>query len=67
MTFGEKLKMLRKMNGMTQAQLAKKAGLSANAITEYLHCRSYPSPSAMQRMADALGIFMSDLREERSG
>ena len=65
--FAENLLYYLKVNKIMQKDLAKKAGLSANAITEYLHCRTYPSPSAMQRLADALGVYMSDLREPRVG
>lgn len=63
----ENLKFYLSMQNMMQKDLAKRSGLSPNAITEYIRCRSYPSPSAMQRMADALGVLMSDLRESKNG
>lgn len=63
----ENLKFYLSLRQMLQKDLALKAGLSKNAITEYIRCRSYPSPAAMQHMADALGILISDLRESREG
>lgn len=57
MTFGEKLKMLRKANGMTQAQLAKKAGLSNGAIGNFESGkRTKVSFESVCKLADALGV-----------
>ena len=42
MKFGEKVRELRKKCGMTQAELAKKAGLGLKTITNYESGSTYP-------------------------
>ena len=42
MRFGEKLRMLRKEKSMTQAELAKRAGLGLKTITNYEKGSTYP-------------------------
>ena len=53
------------VSGMQQKELAERSGLSKSAITEYIKMRSYPTPKAMQKLADALGLLISDLREDK--
>ena len=49
--------------GMTQQQLAKKAGISRQAIGNIERGISMPTPETRYKIADALGILMRDLDE----
>ncbi len=55
--FGEYLRRLREERGLTQEQLAERAGLSSNAIAALESGRRQrPYPSTMQALSDALGL-----------
>ncbi|MDP9368665.1 MAG: helix-turn-helix domain-containing protein [Chloroflexota bacterium] len=56
-TFGARLRGLREAAGLTQEQLAERAGLSANAIGALERGeRRRPYPHTLQALADALGL-----------
>lgn len=56
MKFGEKVRELRKRNGMTQAELAKRAGLGLKTITNYESGATYPqNREVYSTLADILG------------
>lgn len=62
MNFAEKLRALRMEKGMTQAQLAKSAGLSNGAIGNYESGkRKNISYNSIFRIADALGVKPSEI------
>ena len=42
MRFGERVRMMRKNKGLTQAELAKKAGLGLRTIINYENGSTYP-------------------------
>lgn len=42
--------------GMTQAALAREAGLSPSSVTEYAAGRVHPSKNAVRRLASALNL-----------
>ena len=42
MTFGEKLRLYRTEQNMTQAELAEKSGVGRNTINNYEHGKTYP-------------------------
>ena len=66
MDFGEKLKALRKERGLSQAQLADKAGLSNGAIGNYESGkRTKISVEALCRLADALSVDPEELGLQR--
>lgn len=65
---GQKLRELRKERGFSIRSLARASGLSANAISMIERGRSSPSINTLSKMAQALGISVSDffqLRTER--
>lgn len=65
MKFGEKVRELRKKNGMTQAELAKRAGLGLKTITNYESGATYPqNREVYSTLADILGCESSYLCSE---
>ena len=65
MKFGEKLRKERQEKGMTQAELAKAAGLSLRTISYYEQGKTYPQDRAVYgRLADILGINADYLHNE---
>ena len=59
--FGERLRALRKNAGLTQQQLAEKSGFTASVIARYEAGGSLPRPQALEKLAAALGVPVSDL------
>ena len=59
--FGERLRMLRKNAGLTQRQLAEGSGFTTSVIARYEAGGSLPRPQAIEKLAAALGIPVSDL------
>ena len=65
MKFGEKVRELRKKCGMTQAELAKKAGLGLKTITNYESGSTYPqNREVYATLAGILGCEADYLRSE---
>lgn len=65
MTFGEKLRKYRKEKGLTQAELAKLAGLGLKTITNYEKGSTYPQNREVYRkLAEILGIDVDYLHNE---
>ena len=65
MRFGEKVRELRRKNGMTQAELAKKAGLGLKTITNYESGATYPQNREVYvTLAEILGCKADYLRSE---
>jgi DNA-binding XRE family transcriptional regulator len=62
-SFGARLRGLRKDAGLTQQELAQRAGLSLNAVNALERgVRRHPYPHTVRSLADALGLS----EEERS-
>lgn len=61
MSFGERMKQIRQIKGMTQNQLAEKANISRVAIGNYERGDRQPNISITQKIADALGVPVADL------
>lgn len=61
----ENILSIRKDNGLTQEQLAKIAGVSRGAVSQWEGGFSEPRMGAIQRMADYFGIKKSDIIEDR--
>lgn len=55
-TFGDKLKRLRDAAGLTQMQLAERAGVPLTTLRNWEHDRREPLVSALFKLADALGV-----------
>ncbi len=55
-TFGEKLKELREQAGLSQAELAEKAGTAQKTISFWEMDKREPSAGNVQKLCAALGI-----------
>lgn len=54
--FAKRLINLMRDNGVNQADLARKSGLTRDAVSTYCRARSMPEPSNLKKLADALGV-----------
>ena len=59
--FGKKLKMLRKKIGLTQANLAKKLGISPSAVGMYEQGRREPDSAMLVKIADLFKVSVDYL------
>jgi len=65
MTFGEKLREARLKKGLSQRELAKKAGLGLNTISNYEQGKTYPHNREMYSiLANLLGVDADYLHNE---
>ena len=65
-TLGRKLRLLREERGLLQRDLARLAGISANAISLIERDENSPSVSTLQSLAESLSVKMSYFFEEES-
>ena len=56
MDTGEKIKLYRKLKGMTQHQLAEQSGIHPVSIRKYEAGMMRPKTEQIQKLADAMGI-----------
>lgn len=56
MLTGAKLRAIRALRGLTQAQLAARAGVSANAIAEYEQDKRDLRADTIRKLCEALGV-----------
>ncbi|NHB77189.1 helix-turn-helix domain-containing protein [Rhodobacter calidifons] len=63
---GTKLRDLRLAQGLRQADVAQRAGISASYLNLIEHNRRKVTPEVMERLADAIGIDRSALAEGRN-
>lgn len=61
MPTGEKIKALRKQSGLSQVELAEKAGIAVNSLRLYEAGKREPKIDAVTRLADALGVSKQGL------
>lgn len=59
--FGDKLRRLIHIRGMTQSQFAKEMGVSVETISRYVNGVCYPTPYVIQQMVDILGCTVDQL------
>ena len=52
----ENLKKNRRLRGLTQEQLAEKAGVSSHYVAMVETCKTFPKPEMLERFAITLGI-----------
>lgn len=62
MDYGANIKAARKAAGLTQKQLADRLGISFVNISQLENNQRTPNLATLQRLADALGIHIFDLR-----
>ena len=60
------LKNVRKMRGMTQAQLASASGVNRITIARYEKLKLDPKTESAGKLAKALGVTVDDLMKEGS-
>jgi putative transcriptional regulator len=58
---GERLRKLRQAAGLSQAELAARAGLTVDSVQNWEQGRSEPSLSRAARLARALGTSLDEL------
>lgn len=58
---GNKVRAYREQRGMTQAELAEKAGVTQSFISDLEGNKKFPLLSTMDKIAHALGIDVTDL------
>lgn len=61
MVFADNLKMYLNAKGLSQIDLANYMQCSSSTVSDWCNGKKYPRVDKMQRMADWLGIRMSDL------
>ncbi len=61
---GDRLKNLRTLNALTQAELAERTGLTTAAVTRVERDEVEPRPSTLRKLAKALNVQPRDLIEE---
>jgi len=61
MAFGEKLRSTRIALNLSQIELAQKAGITERTIYNYEQTDTYPKPSVLKKLADALNVSVSYL------
>ncbi len=64
MSFSQQLKDLRKLNNITQDELAAMLDVKKHQITDWETQRSHPSVSILIRIADFFSVSMQELLEE---
>jgi len=67
MTFGERLKQLRKDAGLSQDKLARAAGLSTSTVTKIEQQAIDPAWSTVEKLARALGVDCRSFQTEDAG
>lgn len=63
MTFGENIKKQRKKNGLTQEELANKAGIATITLRQYETEKRIPSVAQLQKIAEAMNCDLFVLLE----
>ena len=63
-SFGENLRKLRKERRLSMDALAEKAGTSKQVLSRYENGERVPKISMVQKLADALGVSISELSGE---
>ncbi|MCH4543182.1 helix-turn-helix domain-containing protein [Ochrobactrum sp. A-1] len=59
--FGRRVYQLMTAKGWRQAELARRSGLTRDAISTYVTGRSFPSPQNAAKLAEALGVTAEEL------
>lgn len=64
MTFGEKIRELRKKKKLSQGQLSKALGYETRSyVSDVEHNRFIPQPDKLEKLSSALGVPDSELKE----
>ena len=60
---GDKVRRLRDEQALTQEELANKAGLTVAALSRIERNNAEPRPTTRRKLAEALGVYPSELIE----
>lgn len=60
-SFARNLRRIADKKGVTQSEIAAATGCSSATVSDWFNGKKYPRPNRMQRIADTLGVYMSDL------
>lgn len=55
------------MRGLTQQELADRAGISRTSLSSYITARRYPRPAILERLAKCLGVSVGELTDNYQG
>lgn len=61
--YAARLKSIRELNGLSQKELAKKAGVTSQAISLYERGDNQPRPKTVYRLAKSLGCSVYDISD----
>ena len=64
MTFGENIKRIRKEKKMSQHDLGLKLGVKQQTVAQYEKAKNTPKLETVRRLAEALGVTISDLNPD---
>lgn len=64
--FSANLKRILNEKGLSQNELARRIGVQSGTISKWMTHATYPRDSQIQKMADALGVKMSELNTDTS-
>lgn len=55
------------IQGLTQQELADRAGISRTTLSSYISARRYPRPAILERLAKSLGVSVGELTDNYQG
>ncbi|MBM7662796.1 transcriptional regulator with XRE-family HTH domain [Bacillus mesophilus] len=61
-TLGEKLRLLRMIKNITQAQLAKELGIGVNSVNRYENNVRTPKEKVLKKLSEYYGVSIDDFR-----
>ncbi len=67
MSLGTRIMQLRNQKGLSQRQLSERTGIAASYLSRIENRRLEPRPKTLRKIAEALGIPVSDLFQDRPG
>lgn len=64
--FADNLRWYSKRSGITQIEIATKLAVSTATVSDWFSGKKYPRPEKAQKLADMLGVRVSDLQKSKS-
>lgn len=61
--FAQKLNALMQEKGITQTDISEKLNVTSSTVSDWCNGNKYPRVDKMQRLADLLDVYMSDLTD----
>ena len=63
-TFVRNLGTYMRIRGIDQSDIVSALGITASTVSDWVNGKKYPRVDAMQRLADYLGVLLSDLTSD---